>query len=541
MSRRLRALLGLTVVALVLAIPLPGAFVDVGGAMEEGFMLVFPERVLAGDVPNRDFLHLYGPGSLWVLAAAYAAFGADIAVERVVGALQLIGVVLAVRSWTRPWGEAVATVAAVIAAVFAITPIGLVALAWMGALALLLWGVLLVVRAVEGGRRHLAAVGGVLCGFALLYRPDLALAAGLAALALVPLLRRDRLWPPAVAGAVAGGAPMLVHFAVAGVGNAVEGMVLDPVFRLRAGRHLPVPPSADRLDGFLQRVNELEVIDWPHPFTVPVQLRAWFFVLLAATAVCVAAAVADHRRSGADADAAAEPRRLRLRVAAALAVGILPQAIQRPDSTHLAWVACFTLAVVPVAVAELLPRRLDGRLRLGVGVAAVAIALGIAFPAFTLRPYTELALQSAGRERNAVPVRHHGRTFYVGRSDIAAAVEEIATIVERETEPGDRLFVGPADLTRTAFVDSWLYHLFPDLVPATYFIEMDPGIANAPGSRLASDLASADVVLLTDTWDRWEEPNTSTERGDAAAMQVLAERFCPVAEQAGVSLLRRCR
>ena len=29
-------------------------------------MLVFPERLLHGDIPNRDFLHLYGPGSLWV-------------------------------------------------------------------------------------------------------------------------------------------------------------------------------------------------------------------------------------------------------------------------------------------------------------------------------------------------------------------------------------------------------------------------------------------------------------------------------------------
>ena len=46
-----------------------------GPPMEEGFMLVFPERVLAGDIPNRDFLHLYGPGSLWVLAAIYKVFG----------------------------------------------------------------------------------------------------------------------------------------------------------------------------------------------------------------------------------------------------------------------------------------------------------------------------------------------------------------------------------------------------------------------------------------------------------------------------------
>lgn len=533
MTDRVRALLGVAVVAAVFAVPIPGAFVDVGGAMEEGFMLVFPERVLAGDVPNRDFLHLYGPGSLWVLAAAYSAFGVDIAVERVVGALQLLGVVLAVRSWVRPWGEAMATVAAVVAVVFAITPIGLIALAWMGALALLLWGVFLVLRAAEGASRNLAVGGGALVGFALLYRPDVAAAAALSALALAPVLRRDRLWRPALAGTVAGSAPMLVHLALAGVGNAIAGMVIDPVFRLRSGRHLPVPPSADVLDGFLQRVNELEVIDWPHPFTVAVQLRTWFFVIVAATVVLVAAAIHGRR--------AQAPHGLRLRVLAAIGVGILPQAIQRPDSTHLAWVGCFTLAVLPVALAELLPSRAAWRLRAASGVAVVVGLVAFAFPAFTLRPYTELALQSVGRERNAIAVRHGGRTFFVGREDVASAVEELAEVVERETDPGDRLFVGPADLTRTPFVDSWLYHLFPDLVPATYFIEMDPGIANAPGSRLASDLASADVVLLTDTWDAWDEPNTSTEAGDPAASRVLDDGFCQVEERAGISLWKRCR
>lgn len=34
-------------------------------------MLAFPEQLLHGHVPHVDFLHLYGPGSLWVLAAVY--------------------------------------------------------------------------------------------------------------------------------------------------------------------------------------------------------------------------------------------------------------------------------------------------------------------------------------------------------------------------------------------------------------------------------------------------------------------------------------
>ena len=51
-------------------------------------MLTFPERILRGDYPHRDFLHLYGPGSLWVLAAVYKVFGVDLTVERLVGLVQ---------------------------------------------------------------------------------------------------------------------------------------------------------------------------------------------------------------------------------------------------------------------------------------------------------------------------------------------------------------------------------------------------------------------------------------------------------------------
>ncbi|HVM09507.1 MAG TPA: hypothetical protein VM345_13650 [Acidimicrobiales bacterium] len=527
--------LSFAAVVVSFAIPLVGAVVDVGGAMEEGFMLVFPERVLRGDIPNRDFLHLYGPGSLWVLALAFAIFGTRLVVERAVGAVQSLGVALATRGWAAPWGGVLAGVAGVTSAVFAITPIGLVALAWMGGLALLLWGTLQITIAVERDRARRAIGGGVLVGFALLYRPDLAGAVLLASLVGFRALRRSGLLPRVLIGAAVGSAPMLVHVAMAGVGNAFEGMFVDPVLRLRPGRHLPVPPSSDTLDGYLQRIAELDVLSWPAPFTIPIQLRTWFLAILVATVLVVVAAAVAMRRDG------SSIRSRRLVVMAALAVGILPQAVQRPDSTHLAWVSCFTLAVLPIALFELLPARLPSIARSAVGVVVLAGLAAVAFPAFTLRPYAELALQSLGRERTSIEVEHGGRNFYVGRQDVADAVEAIAPLVESDTEPGDRLFVGPADLTRTPYVDAWLYHLFPDLVPATYYIEMDPGVADTKGSGLADDLASADVVLLTNTWDNWVEPNSSNDKGDGAAARVLRDRFCLVVEQDGVSYYRRCR
>ena len=46
---------------------------------------------------------------------------------------------------------------------------------------------------------------------------------------------------------------------------------------------------------------------------------------------------------------------------------------------------------------------------------------------------------------------------------------------------------------------------------------MDPGLANAEGSSLAGDVASADWVLLTGLWDGWTgptHPSTSAPRAE---------------------------
>ncbi len=76
-------------------------------------------------------------------------------------------------------------------------------------------------------------------------------------------------------------------------------------------------------------------------------------------------------------------------------------------------------------------------------------------------------------------------------------------------KPGDRLFVGTTDLRKTPLSDAYLYYMLPEYPIATRYIEMDPGVANAKGSGLASELRSADVAILSGVWDDWSEPNDS--------------------------------
>ena len=187
LRRRLRGArgnwLGIGIVGLAVAIPLRGLYVTTGGTMEEGFMLYFPERMWEGDVPNVDFLHLYGPGALHVLMGWYEVFGFTLGAERTFGLLQHLGIIFGLYALARAWGRAAATAVATLSTLLILTPIGLTAMAWNGGLALTLWSAVFGVRAMHlhepTARRNAWITAGVLAGLALTYRPDLVVAVGL--------------------------------------------------------------------------------------------------------------------------------------------------------------------------------------------------------------------------------------------------------------------------------------------------------------------------------------------------------------------------
>jgi hypothetical protein len=514
-------------VAVACLLPLLELWRAPGPPMEEGFMLVFPELVLEGEVANRDFLHLYGPGSLWVLAGAFKAFGTSLATERAIGFLQQIGVAFGVFAVLRPWGRWVAAAGGAMAAVVVVPPIGLTALAWTGGVALGLWSLNSSLGALwappeSSRRRWMLIVGGLLAGGALLYRPDLVVAIGLSSAVLWFGLDRPDRTRYAVAMAV-GVSPYLVHVAMAGLGNVVTGLVLQPVFDLRGGRHLPLPPSWSHFDGFLQRAGQLIEPSWPLPAPpTPAQLSLWLGLLLAANVALVVAGVKASRRG--------ERGLLAL---ALFSVGLLPQAIQRPDSTHLAWVSCVPLGLLPAAAVEGLswwrPRWSTARIVLVSSAVPVVATLALA-PHFTWATYADYVGRSLGLdEMEAGTIRRGDRVFPYGRLDAVAAVNALLDDVEEIGEPGDTLFVGTGDLRKTPYSEAFLYYLLPEFEPATQYIEMDPGIANADDSGLADELRHADIVILSSIRDDWDEPNDSREFGSDEPNEVLADQFCRVA------------
>jgi len=519
--------------AIAIALPLRGLMRAQGPPMEEGFMLAFPEFVLDGLVPNRDFLHLYGPGSLWALAGTFRVFGVSLAAERWFGLLQQIGVIASIVLLARFWGRTIALTCGLVCLVVIVPPIGLTALAWDGGVALAGLGLVCV---LEGRRRTRPTpdgrgpavgwilAGGILLGLALTFRLDLIVAATLGGATAVWGLGA-RAHRRLALGAAIGVSPYLIHLATAGPITVFRGMVLDPVVALRGGRRLPVPPPWDHLDSVLQRVGVEALPRWPSVLSTPAQLALWFWLLIATVLLLLGVGAWAVRR---------EPHRLEARVliaVGALSLGLLPQAVQRVDSAHLAWVSCVPVAFLPVAIVELL-RILRPSMRRGARAAIAATAAAtlilVVLPHFTARIYYDYTAQSFGYRRTAVPIRHEGRLFYYGRAEVQGAAEALLARIDELTAPGDRLFVGTSDLRRTPYSDAYLYYMLPELRPATYFVEMDPGMANREGSRMPDDLASADVVVLSSIWRDWSEPNDSRRYGSLESSRVLAARFCQV-------------
>ena len=542
LTPRQRDLVCAGAIVLLAALPLRGLLRNQGPPMEEGFMLVFPERVLKGDLPNRDFLHLYGPGSLWALAGAFKAFGTRLEVQRIFALAQQVGVFTGVFALARWWGRTAATLCAAISLVIIMPPIGLTALAWVGAVAFGVWGLWFGLRAVHdasGPRagRHML-LGGLLFGFALLFRLDLVVAVGLSGLVLwlaVGKALRVRL----LGGLALGSSPYLIHLATAGPATVFRGMVLDPVVYLRGGRRLPIPPPPDHLAGFLQKAGELRTLAWPLPtLKSATQLTVWFFFLIASIAALVFVA---RRLLAAD---RASFRGRVLLAAGLFSLGILPQALQRTDSTHFAWVSCVPVALLPLAIVELARGRTPAwqpRTRSLVAGASVLAFLALVIPRYTFNSFADYTLQSVGIHRQAFRIERGDRVFYYGRPDVAVALKPLIRDLDEVSEPGQTLLVGTADLRKTPYSDAFLYYLFPELPPATYYIEMDPGVANADDSGLADEVREADFLVLSRVWDDWDEPNDARDFGSNEPNEVVDDEFCLVDDYEGLyELYRRC-
>ena len=472
--------------------------------MDEGTLLVYPTRVLDGDVPNRDFEHFYGPGNLWLLATTYFFAGVSVTVERSVGIAYRLVIILAIFALARRSGAIVAVAAGLVAA-FILAALGSSALAWFGGFALALSSLALATERLrarddaQGDASGQSFLAGLLAGLALVFRLDLALAVILSSLALLPSAsRRER--RAHLLGLIVGASPYAVHIWLAGLRPAVRGLIIDPISVQSSGRRLPLPPDNSAVAAVLYLVvlSALGLLAW--------SLYRW------------------HSNPGATQDR-------RLLAVALFSVGILPQMFQRDDIVHVLFGACLPLAFLPVLLATI-ARQHAPRLTI------VAAAGGVALVLFLTARAVDKSIAVGVFPSYAV--QHDGRSFPLPSKLDAPDMQLFLADVDRIARPGQRLFVGPRDLRRTNYNDTYLYFLLPKLEPATYFLEMNPGSANRVHSRLAADIRSADLLILTDAYDQSSEPNSSRDFGPTDPGDVVRDDFCALATRSHWTLLARC-
>ena len=517
-GRLLRAHVGVELASAALALGaicvlLARQFRAPGSEMDEGAVLAFSGRVLHGAVPWRDFQTFYGPGNLWLVGGVSKVFGLGVDMERSVGLGYRLAVVLALYTLARRIGP-LAGVGALAVCAFLVPGQGLAALALWGSLAFALAGLAVLVAAAARrpgrARSLLLAAAGALSACALLVRFDFVLVVALPSAVLLPLFSwRER-------------GRALVAFAVVLAAYAPQLWLVGPggldrlVRQLRAtepGRRLPFP-AAHAYPGVI--------------FTPAVVVTV---VLVVTGAVLLRA-----QRSSLEARV--------LLATGVFSAALLPTTLSRLDGPHVVPFGVVPLALLPALVTTLVQHLRASRDRgvtvplvatvcaLGSCAAAVAIVLGA--PGAARAVVTPQPLAS-------YRVALGDRWFPVGDRSEAQAAQAVVAAADRLARPGQSLFVGPADLRRTNYNDTYVYYLLPQLRPASFYMEMNPQTANRSGSGLASQVMSADWLILDRLYDRWRERNSSSKLGSVVPNLVVRRHFCVVAASGGDTLLRRCR
>lgn len=503
-GRRSLAVAALVLVSLLL--PLLRGFDKPAARMDEGSLLVYPELILKGNLPYRDFETFYGPANIYVLAGVYVVFGPSILAERATGLVYRLLILGAVFCIARRWGSALAAGATLIAgAVF--LDVGVVAYAWMGGIACALWSIFIISKTDSCVRSFF---GGMLVATALLFRPDLGPGVILSSLPLFLLMHR-RAQGRYIAGIVVALLPLACLVVFVGMRPVLDNFFVYPVFHTSAGRRLPL-------------------------FGAETYVIYLFFAHLVASLINVAAGAYAVRVSRRD------PRARLLLAAALLGLGLTHQAAQRIDDAHVIFASFASLGLLPLSLFVLLSAErcaLPIRSREWIAVATALVAIETFIPELAVNLRSDVGAALTPNAQTSFYLEKGNRAFPFNSMGPVRATGKIFERIDTLALPGDRLFVGPADLRRTNYNDTFLYHMLPQLRPATYFLEMNPGSANRPNSRLASDIRTADWLILNRLYDTWIEPNSSSTNGPDAPNAVVRTEFTLCDEFGAYLLFRR--
>lgn len=417
------------------------------GPYDEGNTLCAATRVLAGDVPYRDYWTLHPPGTTWLLAGAFRVFGATLDVERAVkaGVVALAATLLLLLAWrvARP----LAAVAA--ALLFVVLPTQTLSLRSRDTGLVLVLATLVAASAPAVRPRRRALLSGLLAGATVFFKQDFVLAAAVGAAAAVapgaPTSaysdrragtrdRRKTMFEegllPFAAGLAAG--PALLAATLAAQGTFAEFFrqaILFPATQFGRFRSLPLSLRFAQLAGAVEKgISSKGVLD---AAIVPVLFVA---VLAAAVWGLVQGVVAVVRREG-GAAAPTSPVVLASSVACLL---LLAAPYQRADLEHLSPALALSLVALACAAAPRGPapaRR--PALILGMSLVLLVLPFGVSSVVERARLLKTRLVSPASAGATGLPAAPR----WIGLPpDVAATARFVAAV----SGPGERIFVGNA-------------------------------------------------------------------------------------------------
>jgi hypothetical protein len=468
---------------------------------DEGLLFAYPALILHGAVPNHTFESVYGASNLWIIAAAFKIAGYGVSVERAVGIAYRLVVVasLATLAW-RHRGPVAALASGAVCIVLIEGRVGLAAYSWFGALAFAALAFLLLDVGLARGLRRLPVVAAGFCfGMAVSARLDMAFAVLLVIVALLVVWRLCVPW--LLVGMVVGLMALVANVVQAGPAAVLRDQVIEPIFVSGPGRRLA-----------------LTKLTW--------QELTLLFLCVAVAVASVVVGIVRVRRDGRRRDAPRAWEPMFLLTIGVFEVGILPQAFQRSDQLHLALVACFVLPAAVLLPAW--PRRAGPE---GTGFNWTPVVVGVvvlvmAEPYFGQSYWS--AVGPAGKAHALHVVSNQGRSVPVDSEKDQRHLTGLLKALDARAHPGQRVFVGPDDLRTANYDDTFIYYLLPQLTPGSYYLEMDPGVANGSSSQLARDLDQDQFLILDNRYDKFPDLDRSTRFGPREPNAIVKSQFVKV-------------
>lgn len=445
---------------------------------DEAVILVGAERVMKGQVPYKDFLTVYGPAQVYVLAALFKAFGVSVFVERIYDIIiktclsLVIFLLIRLLSSNKP-----AIVGWVISLIwieysyFHAYPVYPTALFTFICIYLLLLN-------AKQDRIYYAILGGVSIVLAILFRHDLG---GLAALAVTFALLLQKLmgiqnsWKHLIsfisAGVIAS-VPVIVYFVLySDISAIIDDLILFPMEMIGIQQKLPYPG--------LSRYN-LPFYVFP---SIPMVGVIFFFIMKKR--------IVDNSTA------------YGILLLSFVGIVFMNQLWGRSDMIHLLPVALIAIVLSPVLL-----HILSKLLSLSTRQYGVFIVLFILFFIITLSKPINKKIQFLPNNYNIEVINpgiERAKYQFIPKDYISAV-----TFIKENTSEDDYIYVGVKNHDQFVFNDSIFYFL-AERKCATKYHELNPGHTTTLiiQEEMVNELKSTSTKLVVLAERFRIEPNAS--------------------------------